>query len=196
VFAVAITLLALNLVVDGPGHGALLHQLGQKWPAFLAYVVSFFMIGIIWVNHHVLFQACRLVDRTVLFLNLVLLMFVVVIPFTTSTVAAYHLHNSTDGKVAMAMYALAFFGMSIGFGGIFEWTLHGDHRHEPLPPQAHWPARIRFVSGGLVYLVATLVTLVSTVASFVIIAAVAVYYILERTPTLRAGEDEGQDPAI
>src|SRR5882672_3473244 len=51
VFAVAITLLALDLTVEGPGHGPLLDQLYDKWPAFLAYLISFFMIGIVWVHH-------------------------------------------------------------------------------------------------------------------------------------------------
>ncbi|TMG41186.1 MAG: DUF1211 domain-containing protein, partial [Chloroflexi bacterium] len=52
VIAVAITLLALNLAVAGPGHGSLLQQLGEHWPSFVAYVISFFVIGIVWVNHH------------------------------------------------------------------------------------------------------------------------------------------------
>ena len=83
VFAVAITLLALDLTVEGPGHGRLLDQLHDKWPAFLAYLISFFMIGIIWVNHHALVRSIIKVDRMLLFLNLVLLLFVVLIPFAT-----------------------------------------------------------------------------------------------------------------
>src|SRR5208282_2815830 len=70
VFAVAITLLALNLTVAGPGHGKLTHQLWTHWPSFAAYVISFFMIGIIWVNHHVLIRSITVVTRTLLFLNL------------------------------------------------------------------------------------------------------------------------------
>ena len=190
VFAVAITLLALNFTGIDPHRLGLLRQIGDLWPTFLAYVISFLMIGIIWVNHHVLFTAIRKVDRTVLFLNLVLLLFVVLIPYTTSTVALYRMQDSHDGRVAMAQYALAFFGMSLGFSGIFEWTLHGQHRKEPLPPQAHWPARVRFVSGGLVYVIAFGVALVNAVASFAIIAAVAVYYIIERTPAMSAQENE------
>ncbi len=57
VFAVAITLLALNLTVAGPGHGLLRHQLWEhRWP-FAAYLISFFIIGIIWVNHHALVKS-------------------------------------------------------------------------------------------------------------------------------------------
>ena len=129
VFAVAITLLALNLTVAGPGHGhdpSLTDQLQAHWPAFLAYLISFFMIGIVWVNHHVLVRAITAVDRTLLFLNLVLLLFVVLIPFATATVADYLTKNNWDANVAMALYAGVFLGMSIGFGSIFEWTLHGQ----------------------------------------------------------------------
>src|SRR6201996_4352832 len=106
VFAVAITLLALDLTVAGPtGHGSLTDQLHEKWPAFLAYLISFFMIGIVWVNHHALVRSIIKVDRTLLFLNLVLLLFVVLIPFTTSTEADYFPHNDADARLAMVLYA-------------------------------------------------------------------------------------------
>ncbi len=71
VIAVAITLLVLNLFLPGPGHGPLLDQLGQRWPSFVAYVIGFFVIGIIWVNHHALLRNIAVVDRTLLFPTLV-----------------------------------------------------------------------------------------------------------------------------
>src|SRR5690242_21716180 len=90
VFAVAITLLALDLVVPGPGGGiSLAQKLQHHVPSFAAFVVSFLTIGIIWVNHHTLFRNFAEVDRPLLFLNLLLLFFVVCIPFATSTFAAY-----------------------------------------------------------------------------------------------------------
>ena len=193
VFAVAITLLALNLTVAGPGHGPLLDQLNQRWPAFLAYLISFFMIGIVWVNHHALVRSINAVDRTLLFLNLVLLLFVVLIPFATATEADYFPANTWDARLAMTLYAGVFLGMSIGFGSIFEWTLHGQHVYQPLPPEKHWAARARFVGGGLVYVVAILVALFNAVAAFLLIALVAVYYIFERTPASPATSDSGAD---
>ena len=182
VFAVAITLLALDLTLPGPGHGPLLHQLHDKWPAFVAYLISFFTIGIIWVNHHARVRTIKTVDRTLLYLNLVLLLFVVAIPFATATVADYLSVPSPDTPVAMMLYAGVFLGMSVGFGAIFEWTLHGQRVYQPLPPEQHWAARWRFVSGGLVYAAAIVVAHFSAIASFVIIGLVAVYYIFERTP--------------
>ncbi len=151
------------------------------------------MIGIVWVNHHVLVRAITKVDRTLLFLNLVLLMFVVLIPFATAVEADYFPHNDTNAQLAMALYAGVFLGMSAGFTGIFEWTLHGQHVSQPLPPEKHWAARARFVGGGLVYVVAIVVALFSAVASFVLIALVAVYYVFERTPAPPAGPDSPDD---
>jgi len=194
VIAVAITLLALDLTVAGPaGHGSLADQLHEKWPAFLAYLISFFMIGIVWVNHHVLVRSIIKPDRTLLFLNLVLLLFVVLIPFATAIVADYFSRHDWNTQVAMMIYGGVFLGMSIGFGAIFEWTLHGQRVEQPLPPERHWPARVRFVGGGLVYVAAIVIALFSDVASFVLIAAVAVYYIFERTPASAAPEDPAGD---
>jgi uncharacterized membrane protein len=189
VFAVAITLLALNLTVAGPSHVHLLHQLRSGSWTFVAYLISFFMIGIVWVNHHVLVRGIAVVDRTLLFLNLVLLLFVVMIPFATVTVAEYLAASASidpsvrqDQQIAMALYGAVFLGMSLGFGGIFEWTLHGERMYQRLPADKHWAARARFVGGGLVYVIAIVVALINAVAAFVIIALVAVYYIVERTP--------------
>jgi uncharacterized membrane protein len=201
VFAVAITLLALNLTVagPGPGHPPLLGQLSARWPAFLAYLVSFLTIGIIWVNHHALVRSVKTVDRTLLFLNLVLLVFVVLIPFGTATVADYlTVGDQGSRKLAMVLYGAVFLGMSVGFAGILEWTLRGEHVYQPLPPEQRWPARIRFGSGGAVYVASILVALFSPIAAFVIIGLTAVYYIFERTPVSAAApgdrDGEGSSP--
>ena len=161
----------------------------------MAYLISFFMIGIVWVNHHVLVRAITAVDRTLLFLNLVLLLFVVLIPFATATEAEYGCRTTAAGnaQVAMTLYAGVFLGMSVGFGSIFEWTLHGQRVDQPVPPEKHWAARARFVGGGLVYVVAIIVAQFNAVASFVLIALVAVYYIVERTPAPAAAPDSGGD---
>jgi uncharacterized membrane protein len=177
VFAVAITLLALDLTVAGPGHGTLLGQLGHHWPSFVAYLISFFTVGIIWVNHHAVVLNIKLVDRTLLFLNLLLLLFVVTIPFATSTMAAYLTGGGRDAQVAMALYALALEAMGLGFFGIFEWTLrHGDRLHQPPPAEGRWLLRLRFYSGQSVYLAAIGVAFASPLVALAMTALIAVYY--------------------
>jgi uncharacterized membrane protein len=196
VFAVAITLLALNLTVAGPGHGKLSHQLITHWPSFVAYLISFLDVGIIWVNHHVLIRSVKVVDRLLLFANLVLLLFVVLIPFATGLVAVYLRSslNGVDTRVAMVLYSAVFLGMAVGFGAIFEWTLHGEHVYQPVLRDKHWAARLRFVGGGGVYVLAIVVALVNALASFAIIGVVAVYYIVERTPANSGAADSPEPP--
>src|SRR5919108_4525448 len=148
VFAVAITLLALDLAVEGPGHGALLGRLLEHWPSFIAYLISFFTIGIIWVNHHALVRNISHVDRTLLFLNLLLLCFVVVIPFATGTMSAYLAGGGQDARVAMLLYVLVFEGMALSFTALFAWTLGEGRTYRPIPREARRSAWLRFSAGG------------------------------------------------
>ena len=196
VFAVAITLLALNLTVEGPaGQVWLGGQLAEKWPAFAGYLISFLTIGIIWVNHHALVRSIKQVDRVLLFVNQILLIFVVLIPFGTATMADYLPHNTPSARLAMVLYSGIFLGMSAGFGAIFEWTLHSGHVYHPLPPEQHWPARRRFVGGAFVYVVAIVIAVFNALAAFVLIGLTAVYYIFERTPA-SPGPDSPDDGGL
>lgn len=189
VIAVAITLLALDLVVAGPGHGSLLSQLGEHWPSFIAYLISFFTIGIIWVNHHDLVKNIAHVDRTLLFLNLVLLLFVVAIPFATSTMARYLTSDNQDAHVAMAIYCVAFEGMALSFAAIFAWSLGEGRLLRPVPKEERGSAWLGFSIGAIVYLLAIGVAFLSAPVALAIIGVVAVYYIFQRTPAPQPGHD-------
>jgi uncharacterized membrane protein len=192
VMAVAITLLALNLTVagPGPGHPSLLKQLDNHWVAFLGYLISFLTVGIIWVNHHVLVRSITRVDRILLFANLMFLLFVVLIPFGTATATDYLPGNSGSARLAMVLYAGICLGMSAGFGAIFECTLHGERVSRPLPPEQHWAARRRFLSGSLVYVAAIVIAVFSAIAALALIGLVGVYYIFERLPASADGPAE------
>jgi uncharacterized membrane protein len=197
VIAVAITLLALNLTVEGPGHGTtLLHQLSTHWPALVAYLISFFTIGIIWVNHHALVTNIAVVNRTLLFLNLVLLVVIVAIPFVTATMANYlTTGNEDDQHVAAALYAGTFELMGLAFFGLLEWALHDDRRmHNPVPTAARGSVRTRFYLGQIPYLVAVGVAFISAPAAVIITALVAVYYIFDWTPARGGGPPGPERP--
>jgi uncharacterized membrane protein len=182
VFAVAITLLALNLAVPGPGHGPLTRQFTDHWPSFAAYSVSFLTIGIIWVNHHTLFQNFARIDRTVLFLNLLLLFFVVTIPFATATIAAYLSRRGADATLAAAVYQGVFEGMSLSFGVLFWWSIQHAHLKIALTRAGARSAYIRFCAGNAGYLVAIAVAALSAPASLLVSGLVAAYYLFEHTP--------------
>ncbi|RQM33446.1 TMEM175 family protein [Rhodococcus ruber] len=88
VFAIVITLLVLEL--DVPESATrLLEDLRAEWPSFLGYLVSFAFIGGVWVEHLNLTRVLRAADAVFLRLNLLLLLFVSFLPFTTSLMATH-----------------------------------------------------------------------------------------------------------
>src|SRR3984957_395230 len=181
VFAVAITILALNLRV-GPGPHSLAWQLADQWPAFAAYAVSFATIGIMWVNPHMLFKNSSEIDRTLLFLNLLLLFFVVTIPFATSTIAAYLRSRGHDASLAAAIFNGVFVCMGLSFAGLFWCGIRRGHMKVPLTPERARRATIRFGIGNVAYLAAIGIAFLSAPASLIVSGLVAVYYIFEHTP--------------
>ena len=115
--AIAITLLVLDLAVPAREQlegQSLAHALGKLWPNFAA-LVSFMVIGIIWVNHHAIFVRVRRVDRVVLFANLLLLLVVSTIPFPTRLLAEYLTAGDADAHVAAAVYSGTMLAMSVTF---------------------------------------------------------------------------------
>ena len=92
VFAIAITLLVLELHVPLDPE-ALLHELAAEWPSYLGYFVSFAFIGGVWMAHSNLTRFTKAADQVMMGLNLVLLLFVSFLPFTTSLLAN-HLDDS------------------------------------------------------------------------------------------------------
>ena len=192
VFAVAITLLALDLTLAGPGHTPLWSQLQVHWPAFAAYMISFFTIGIIWVNHHTLVANVAVVTRKLLFLNLILLLFVVLIPVATGTVADYLADGGSEATLAVAVYGIVLEGMSLSFASMLEWSLGEGRARVPVPPEKRWAARRRFMSGGLVYLLVIGGAFISAPAALGLSGLIGIYYIFERTPTLSAVGDADQ----
>lgn len=92
VFAIAITLLVLELHVP-TGHEALVKGLEHEWPRYLGYFVSFAFIGGVWVAHSTLTRFIKAADPDLMRLNLLLLLFVSFLPFTTA-IAATHLFAS------------------------------------------------------------------------------------------------------
>src|SRR3954451_13251749 len=110
-FAIAATLLVLEIGVT-VDHG---HDLGSAlldiWPSYLAYATSFLVIGIIWINHHHTVSLMARVDRTFLFINLLLLLVVAFIPFPTKLVADY-LQKPGEREAALA-YAITMLLMAV-----------------------------------------------------------------------------------
>jgi uncharacterized membrane protein len=187
VFAVAITLLALELKPPG-GEGALAHRLLEIWPSYLAYVVSFLTIGIMWLNHHTIFTHVVRVSRPLLVLNLLLLMLIAVTPFPTELVGdelGAHLRGD-DAKTVMIMYGLLMIVMSICFSGVWWYVVfHPEMLDQRLDPEEVRRSIPRFGVGLFGYLVGAALAFVSPLAALVLFGVLALYYAFEHLPSPR-----------
>jgi uncharacterized membrane protein len=182
VLAVAITLLALDLRVPEIAHGSLGHELARQWPNYLAYATSFLTIGIIWINHHATLRRLRKIDHTGLILNMLLLMTVCILPFTTALMARY-LDRSTGSTVAAAVYGGSFLVMSLSFLALQRHVLVGrsDLANETVTPEARRSIMRRNAAGSLPYAIATAGAFVNAYVTLAICAAIALFYALPAT---------------
>jgi uncharacterized membrane protein len=179
VFAIAITLLVLELRVPEGAGESLAHELAQQWPSYLAYLVSFLVIGIIWMNHHAVVDHLREADRPLMALNLFLLLWTSLIPWPTRLVAEYMREGGDPERVAALIYAGTMTMMGVAFGLLWRYA----SRHRDLLSVELSEAEIarrtrRFTIGSPIYALSIAVALFSAPASLVIIAALAVYYAL------------------
>ena len=104
VFAIAITLLVLEISIEPRDYDHLWHALGHEWPAYLAYVTSFLTVGSVWIAHHSLFTHLRFVDPVLLRLNLMLLMAAAFLPFPTGVLAQALQHSTEAERAAIVFY--------------------------------------------------------------------------------------------
>jgi uncharacterized membrane protein len=183
VFAIAITLLVLDLAVpprEESADGGLGAALAHQWPAYFAYLVSFLVIGIIWINHHAVFDRVRRIDRPVMFSNLALLLMVSVIPFPTKLLAEY-LTAGDDSHIAAAVYSATMFAMGLAFGVLW-LTVTRDARllHEHVDPVASRAAIRRFGLGNVVYLITIGLSFVNAILTLAVHAALAIYYCFDQ----------------
>lgn len=117
VFAIALTLLILEIHMPRLAPGAtsrdLLLELASLWPSFIAFLLSFFVVLVMWYTHHEVIALVRGVDRRFLFANGFLLLVVTFIPFPTQVLAEYLGTPARNG--AVAFYSGAFFFVGLAF---------------------------------------------------------------------------------
>jgi uncharacterized membrane protein len=182
VFAIAATLLILEISLSDDGSVA--HQLVQAWPSYAAYAISFLTLGIVWVNHHTVFAQIARVDRTFLFINVVFLMIIAFSPFPTRVLAE---HLREGSKAAAFAYGLTFTLMAVAYGAL--WFYAATNRRlirEDADQRMISGISRSFAPGSIVYLLATLSSLISADLAVFLYAAIALFYVLESS---RFGRD-------
>lgn len=161
VFAIAITLLILEIQVPRLGPGAtnrgLLHGLLLLWPSYIAYLGSFAAILIMWVNHHGFFRLLENINAKLLFANGFLLLLITFVPFPTAVLAAYLNHKGAVNTAA-AFYCSTYVLISIGYNILWFASAKAPRLFHPAIPEHHLQKiRNAYLGGTPIYVLATVV---------------------------------------
>jgi uncharacterized membrane protein len=185
VFAIAITLLALEL--KAPTEPPLLEGLLAQWPEYVAYLISFLFILIMWMNHHWMLQHIVRIDSAFLLLNGLLLLGITVLPFPTNVLALYV--QSPDQTVAVAVYSGWFLLIATFFNLLWRYA----SSHGRLLSAGDRDARLaeiitaRYRWGPAAYFAAFVLAFVWPPASLALNLLLAIFYALPRETKLPAG---------
>jgi uncharacterized membrane protein len=189
VLAIVITLLILDIKVPVGAGGHLGRQLAAQWPQYVAYLVSFLIIGIIWINHHATVQLLARAEHATQVFNLLLLLPVSVLPWPTALLAEYATGGDVrDERVAVLVYGITSCAMALGFNQFWRHILRHPELHRPGVSLELLAVRNRRYNAGLAaYPLATLLGLLSAPLFMVLMLGLAGMYLLP-TPDVQTGE--------
>jgi uncharacterized membrane protein len=178
VFAIAITLLVLT-IAQPDRYSDLGQQLADRWPAFAAYVVSFAVIGIMWFNHHSIFAHFARVDRGFVYLNLLLLMTIVFIPYPTG-IFGQALREGAGTQTAAVVYSIVMAVNAYSWSALWIYASRGRRLLSPsFPEEQRAVATVLFTLGSGVYTVTVIIAFISPYACLAAHGLLAVYYALD-----------------
>ena len=176
VFAIAATLLVLEFhAVPGSKLG---DELLHLWPSYLAYVTSFVTIGIIWMNHHHAVSLLGRTDRTMLFLNILLLLTIAFLPFPTKLVAQNLRVGGGGEEAAVLAYTATFVLMSLIYNAWWRYASTGRRLiAEGVPDSALHAISRAFNPGVPMYAGVFVVAFFSPITAVFLTFAIAAFYL-------------------
>ncbi len=182
VFAVAITLLVLNIqpppiadtgfFADGHLHGYIV----QQWPMLLAFVTSFATIGVMWINHHKVFSRIKYVDNTLLLLNLLLLLVIIFIPYPTALLAEQY-KDHPEGHDAAIFYTAINVLLAICFNLLWFYAAHHSRLlREDADPEDTKAISRQYIFGPFANLLAFVLAWINGPASILLNLLLALFF--------------------
>ena len=179
VYAIAITLLVLDLKLPVSPDGHLGAALLQQWPNYFAFLLSFAFIGIMWVNHHRLYSHILRCDNGLLFLNLLLLLGITFVPFPAAVLAG-HLRGA-DARTAAALFNGTYVVIAICFNVLWHHAVSSGLLDSATLDSARSISR-QYAVGPVSYLVCFGLSWLSVSASLGLNIALAVFFALPARP--------------
>jgi uncharacterized membrane protein len=184
VFAIAITLLVLELHSPELEEGQRLWPaLLDEWPQFAAYLTSFAILGIMWVNHHSMFRQIQRADRGLMFLNLLLLLWTTLLPFPTSLFAEHLEDDSINANVAAAVYSANLTLAAIAFSLIWWYVLRNHLVEHDMSKAQIRRSLVRYSFGTVIYGACIGISFISAQVTLLIVFVLALYYGFEQVRT-------------
>jgi uncharacterized membrane protein len=126
VIAIVITLMILTIKIPAVDDKASAGEIWNSWlalvPTLIAYILSFVMLGVLWVNHHQFFLQLKNIDRKLLWYNLYLLFWMCIIPLPTAFLGLHF-----DRPEATALYGFNMFMTAVAFALMREYVHKNEH---------------------------------------------------------------------
>ncbi len=195
VFAVAITLLVLNLKML-PDQALAKEQsfwdgLLAQMPALIAFITSFATIGIMWINHHRLFTRIKRTDTGLMLFNLLLLLVVVFIPYPTALVAQQYAVSPTQHDAAL-LYSGTNVILAICFNLLWRYAaFHNRLIGKDVDARSVESINRQYIFGPMLYLIAFGLAFVSVPASIIFNLLLALFFAIPpRMPRPRTVEQD------
>jgi uncharacterized membrane protein len=184
VIAIAITLLVLEVHVPSLAETddgrELWSELVDLWPSYLGYLISFLTIGILWANHHDIFRYIARVDRNLVIINTLFLLTVAFLPFPTALLSEYLGHEGE--RTATIVYSGWFLVVALSYNLLWRYpSTNGRLLAPDADPAAVASISRRFNLGPPSYLIAFIAAFIYPPASLVILALLALIYVLPTT---------------
>jgi len=197
VFAVAITLLVLNIRIPGidlppsklPDDTNLWRALLNEWPMLAAYATSFAAIGVMWLNHHRLYIHIKRTNTVLILLNLLLLLIIVFVPIPTALLAEYLV--KPDQHAAAIVYSGTFLAMACCFNILWRYASYHNRLLSKNADQRGVTAISRqYLFGPIIYLVVFGVAWINTLACVVLSFVLALFFALPALPPRKLPQEK------
>jgi len=181
VFAIAVTLLVLELHIpefnEGSSPAKLLQQLSGQWPAYIAFIISFFSIFIIWVNHHKVFKQIYKRNTGLMFANGLILFLVSLVSYPSALLARFYLSDAK--QLSVTIYTGMFVLVNIAFNLLWQQATKDKNLLRPgISDEAIKQLRNNYLYGFPTYLAAFVISFFFPDAALLICILLWIYWAL------------------
>ncbi|MCJ7726260.1 MAG: TMEM175 family protein [Acidimicrobiia bacterium] len=176
VIAIVITLLVLELSVpvvkELPHSDGLWPEVRGLWREYLAYVVSFFIVGLLWLYHHNVFRHIKAADGRLLLLNMFYLLAVSIMPFSSALVA-----KNSDERLAAVIYGASLFLAAASMAAIFAYASYRKRLvDENMTDAFIRRENITAAAVTILLAIAAVLGIINAAFTYIILALVGVFY--------------------